>query len=147
MKVSARLGPNPAVSLKRGAFFCLGCLMLVLGIIGAVTPLLPTTIFLILAAWCFARSSPRLELWLLDHPRFGKTLRDWQAYGAVSRSSKAMACAGMTAGFVIFYISAWPAPWLALLVAGMLLACAGYVVSRPDPRPVEERADKEPLRI
>src|SRR6187551_2804897 len=64
------------LSIMRVVYFCMGCVMVALGAIGAVTPLLPTTIFLIIAAWCFARSSPRLEAWLLNHPTFGKTLRD-----------------------------------------------------------------------
>ncbi len=51
--------------------------MVMLGFIGALVPLMPTTIFLILAAWFFARSSPRLEAWLMHHPRFGATLRNW----------------------------------------------------------------------
>jgi uncharacterized membrane protein YbaN (DUF454 family) len=78
-----------------------------------VTPLLPTTIFLIAAAWCFARSSPRLEAWLLNHPQFGKTLRDWRSDGAISRPAKMMVCAGMTFGFVVFWFSAHPSLLLA----------------------------------
>lgn len=119
------------INVMRVAYFCMGCLLVALGVIGAVTPLLPTTIFLIGAAGCFARSSPRLEAWLLDHPRFGKPLRDWRAAGAISRPSKIMACSGMTIGFVVFWFSAHPSMLLAAGVAGLLLACAGYVVSRP----------------
>ena len=105
--------------------------MVALGVIGAVTPLLPTTIFLILAAACFARSSPRLEAWLLDHPSFGKSLRDWRATGAISRPAKTMACAGMTLGFVMFWWSVRPSLPLGAGVAVLLLACAAFVVSRP----------------
>ena len=115
----------------RVVYFCMGCVMVALGAIGAVTPLLPTTIFLIAAAGCFARSSPRLEVWLLNHPRFGKTLRDWRATGAVSRSAKFMACAGMTFGFFAFWFSVQPSRLLAAGVAVLLTACAAYVVSRP----------------
>lgn len=115
----------------RIVYFCLGWVMVALGVIGAVTPLLPTTIFLIIAAACFARSSPRLEAWLLDHPIFGRALRDWRASGSIPRAAKAMACAGMTLGFVIFWIVAKPSLSLALFVAAMLFACAAYVVSRP----------------
>jgi len=115
----------------RVVYFCLGCVLLALGAIGAVTPLLPTTIFLIGAAGCFARSSPRLEAWLLDHPQFGKTLRDWRSDGAISGPAKLMACAGMTIGFVVFWLSADPPALAAAGVAVLLLACAGYVVSRP----------------
>jgi len=115
----------------RVVYFCMGWVLVALGVIGAVTPLLPTTIFLIGAAGCFARSSPRLEAWLLDHPTFGKPLRDWRSSGAISRSAKLMACAGMTFGFVAFWFSAHPSLLLAAGVAVLLLACAAYVVSRP----------------
>jgi uncharacterized membrane protein YbaN (DUF454 family) len=115
----------------RVVYFSMGCALVALGAIGAVTPLLPTTIFLIGAAACFARSSPRLEAWLLDHPQFGKTLRDWRSAGAISRPAKIMACAGMTLGFVVFWWRADPPLPLAAGVAALLLACAAYVVSRP----------------
>ena len=115
----------------RVVYFCMGWVLVALGVIGAVTPLLPTTIFLIGAAGCFGRSSPRLEAWLLDHPTFGKPLRDWRASGAISRPAKIMACAGMTFGFVVFWFSAHPSLLLAAGAAVLLLACAAYVVSRP----------------
>ncbi len=122
------------MSVPRVFFFCLGCVMLALGLIGAVTPLLPTTIFLIAAAGCFARSSPRLEAWLLDHPRFGPTLRDWRAHGAISRPAKAMACTGMTVGYGLFWLGAQPGALLASGVGALMGACALYVVSRPTRR-------------
>ncbi|MEH2626097.1 uncharacterized membrane protein YbaN (DUF454 family) [Bradyrhizobium sp. AZCC 1719] len=112
-------------------YFSLGWVMVVLGVIGLVMPLMPGTVFLIVAVACFARSSPRFEAWLLDHPTFGKPLRDWRAAGAIPRSAKAMACVGMTIGFVVFWYSVEPSLPLAVGVAVMFLACAVYVVSRP----------------
>lgn len=112
-------------------YFCLGWVMVALGVIGLVMPLMPGVVFLIVAAWCFARSSPRLEAWLLDHPTFGKPLRDWRAAGAIPRSAKAMACMGMAIGFAVFWYSASPSMPLAAGVAVAFLACAAYVVSRP----------------
>ena len=112
-------------------YFSLGWVMVALGIIGLVMPLMPGMVFLIVAAACFARSSPRLEAWLLDHPKFGKSLRDWRAAGAIPRPAKAMACAGMTAGYFIFWHSAEPSLPLAAGVTAVFLACAVYVVSRP----------------
>jgi uncharacterized membrane protein YbaN (DUF454 family) len=124
--------------MMRIPYFCLGWLMLALGVIGAFLPLMPTTIFLILASWFFARSSSRLEAWLLAHPRFGATLRAWNETGAVPRGAKATACIGMTTGFVMFWIGAHPSLWLALAVAAALLASALYVLTRPTPRHVTD---------
>src|SRR5262245_47049117 len=112
-------------------YFSLGWVMVALGVIGLVMPLMPGAVFLIVAAWCFARSSPRFEAWLLGHPTLGKPLRDWRAAGAIPRSGKIMACAGMTLGFFVFWYSAHPSLPLALGVAVLFLACAAYVVSRP----------------
>ncbi len=92
--------------VARGLWLVLGLGFVALGIIGAFLPLMPTTIFLILAAGCFARSSTRLETWLLDHPRFGPGLRAWRASGAISRRGKTAASAGMALGYVFFWIGA-----------------------------------------
>lgn len=99
---------------------------------------MPTTVFLILAAGCFARSSPRLEAWLLNHPRFGAALRGWRQYRAVPRRAKQMAVAGMAAGYVLFELAAHPPLWLALVVAFLLIACAAWLISRPTPPAVSE---------
>lgn len=107
--------------------FCVG-----LGIVGALLPLMPTTIFLILAAGCFARSSPRLEAWLLDHPRFGPTLRAWRRDGAMSRRGKGMACGGMAIGYAIFLLTARPNAVLAIVVAFVMIGCATYIGTRPN---------------
>jgi uncharacterized membrane protein YbaN (DUF454 family) len=115
----------------RIVYFTLGWVMVALGVIGLIMPLMPGVVFLIVAAWCFARSSPRFEAWLLDHPTLGKPLRDGRATGAISRSGKTMACVGMMIGFATFWLGAHPSLPLAAGVAVMFLACAAYVVSRP----------------
>ena len=103
-----------------------------LGIIGAFLPLLPTTPLLILATWFFARSSPRLERWLLDHPRFGALLRAWRDQGAIPRRAKILACCGIAVGVVFFWIGAKPGYWLWLTGAAILGGSAGYILSRPN---------------
>ena len=110
----------------------LGWLMVALGVIGLVVPLMPGVVFLMIAAWCFARSSPRFEAWLLDHPTLGKPLRDWRAAGAIPRPAKIMACTAMAIGFVVFWLGVDPSLPVAVAVAAVFLASAGYVVSRPE---------------
>ncbi len=116
---------------KRTVYFVLGWLMMALGFIGLLLPVMPTTIFLILAAWCFGRSSPRFEKWLLEHPVFGPTLVQWRRYGAVPRRVKWIACGGMVFGYGTFVYFARPAPLLGVAVALFFIACAVYVVTRP----------------
>lgn len=112
-------------------YIALGLLMVALGIVGAFLPIMPTTIFLILAAYFFARSSPRLEAWVLDHPQFGATVRAWREQGAISRKGKFAASIGMIVGFSIFWIAAQPGPLMWLVVLAFFVACAWYVLSRP----------------
>lgn len=113
------------------AFFVGGLILTGLGIIGAFLPVMPTTVFLIGAVFCFGRSSKRFEAWLLNHPQYGPVLRDWQQYGAISRKVKCIACSGMCVGYIVFYYSAKPTPFLATIVALFMLFSAWYVISRP----------------
>lgn len=115
----------------RGIYFVLGLACVALGFIGAFLPVLPTTPFLILAAACFARSSPRLENWLLSHPRFGPLLRAWRERGAIPKTAKFMALAGMSIGFLVFWIGGNPGPLLMAGVAILMLSGLAYVFSRP----------------
>jgi uncharacterized protein len=68
-----------------------GWLALLLGMLGIFLPLLPTTPFVLLAAWCFARGSARCEAWLLNHRRFGPLVRDWRERRAVPLRAKQLA--------------------------------------------------------
>lgn len=122
----------------RFMFFSLGCVMISLAVIGALLPVMPTTIFLILAAWCFGKSSPRLETWMLDHPRFGPGLRRWREEGAIAPRAKMMAVSGMAFGYALFWVEAKPGLLLAGVVAVFMLSSAVYVVSRPKPRDAED---------
>ena len=117
--------------MRRTTFIFLGTGCVGLGILGAFLPLLPSTIFFILAAACYARSSPALEARILRHPVFGPPVVAWREHGAIPPRAKIFAVAGMTFGYVFFYLSARPGLWLAIGVAVFMLACATFVVSRP----------------
>jgi len=119
-------------NMKRAAFLSLGYFFVGLGFVGAFLPVLPTVPFLILAAACFARSSPRLEAWLMEHRQFGPSLVRWRERGAIPRRMKAVSCAGMIVGYALFWFSASPGPLMASLVAALMLVGAAYVLTRPE---------------
>ena len=117
----------------RGLYWALGMLMLALAVIGAMLPVMPTTIFVILAAACFGRASPRWEAWLMQHPVFGPPLVAWREHGAISVRGKIFAVLGMTAGLACFWYFAQPDGWLGALVSLFMLGCAIWLVRRPTP--------------
>lgn len=117
--------------MTRTVFLALGWLFVGLAVAGVALPVLPTTPFLIVAAACFARSSPRLEARLLADPRFGPLLADWRARGAIPVRAKLFAFAGMAAGYGMFWWFARPGIPLALSVALLMAIGAGYVATRP----------------
>lgn len=75
-----------------------GLVCLATGIVGIFLPLLPTTPFLLLTAFGFARSSTRCERWLLTHPRFGPIIEDWRRYRAVPLRAKQLSALTMVIG-------------------------------------------------
>ena len=107
-----------------------GFASLALGGAGIVLPLLPTVPFMILAAFCFARSSPRFEAMLLDNQHFGPHIARWRTNGAVSRKGKqAATVAFVVSGFVGLLFAPWPfaiAPLMAGVVGG------AWIWRRPD---------------
>lgn len=92
------------------------------GIIGAFLPLLPTTPLVLLAAFCFSRSSARLERWLLEHRHFGPMIEDWRARRAIPRRAKRLAWAMMAIG------SAWAA-WVLPAAFGWIPAAVCAAVA------------------
>lgn len=124
--------PRP---IARGLYRLGASLFLLLGMVGMVLPVMPTTVFLLLSAWCLIRlGDPRADR-LLRHPRLGAPLRLFLEQGQVTRRGKLAALAGMSLGAGIIYITAEGQPWLAGSGIGLLALAALYVVSRPEPRP------------
>lgn len=127
-------GPERSSPLVRGLLYAFAVLCLILGLIGVVLPGMPTTVFILLAAWAAARSSPRLHGWLLDHRLFGSLLRNWQNGRCVSRSAKWSATATMAICAVIVSLTAHK-PWLAALAIGCMATVLAWLWSRPLPPP------------
>jgi uncharacterized protein len=123
---------RPRVARWGYALLAYACLALALA--GVALPGLPTVPFLLLAAWAASRGSTRLHRWLYEHPRFGRTLTDWEQQGAVSRRSKVLAVGLLAASWLIM-VWRLSNPWLLLAMAVVFTGVGAFVTTRPAPRP------------
>lgn len=89
---------------KRIFYIILGWFSLITGIIGIFLPLLPTTPLVLLAAWCFSKSSQRFHHWITHHKYFGPIIRDWQSAEGIPKKSRNRAILFMWAGMSISMI-------------------------------------------
>ncbi len=109
-----------------------GTISLALGLLGIALPLLPTTPFLLLAAFCFSRGSRKLHNWLMNHPRLGPPIHEWRDHGAISRKAKVLAMIAL----LLAFLGAWAfgAPlWALITQVAVLSAVAVFILSRPEP--------------
>lgn len=121
--------------VKRGFFLASGVFFVGLGIIGAFLPVMPTMPFMILALWCFARSSERFHAWLYTHRLFGPPLQLWEEHRVIPTVAKLGAIAGMIGSMI--YVSLFSeAPWYLLAVMGVFMAgAARWLLSKPSAPP------------
>ncbi len=110
--------------MSRSGYLILAWFSFGLGVIGAFLPIMPTTIFIIIAAWAFAKSSPEREAWLLNHARFGPPLRTWRDHRVIPLKAKCMAYSMISlSGLVAMYLlNAKP------YLLGLTLLCLTLVV-------------------
>lgn len=115
----------------RTALLALGFVCTAIGIVGVIMPGLPGTVFLLVAVWAFSRSSERFHLWLYEHPRFGRTVREWHAHRVIPVRAKVAALTMMAAtcvGLVWIHGDDW---WLPALSGGAMAVVALWIVTRP----------------
>lgn len=112
-------------------WFTLGWIAVVIGGIGIVVPGLPTTGFMVFAAWCFSKSSPRFEQWLLDLPGVGPLIRDYRAGLGMPKRAKVTALIMITVAVTIsaLVVDHWVIRSI-IIVAGVIgLYWVGYRVA------------------
>ncbi len=116
--------------MARHLYLGLGIASFVLAMIGIVLPIMPTVPFLLVSAFCFARSNPAWEQALLDHPRYGPPLRQWRERRAISRKAKISAVLAMSAGVGFTWLTVgWP--WVLISVAVLVIA-GGWIWTRAE---------------
>ena len=115
---------------KRILYLMLGWFSLITGIIGIFLPLLPTTPLVLLAAWCFSRSSVRFHTWLIEHKFFGPIVRDWQSSDGIPRKARNRAIIFMWAGMAIsiFIVSRF---WATIGLITIGLCVSTYLLRMP----------------
>ncbi len=121
--------------MKRQFYLAAGLASVALGGIGIVLPLLPTVPFMILAAFCFANSSPRLESWLVEHHVFGGHIRNWRDRRAITRRGKWAATIAFAASCMIALLFV-KLPWNLVPVAAALIG-GSWIWTRNEPDPAK----------
>lgn len=129
--------PEPLDSSKpsrlRWLWLIVAYLSIGLAMLGVVLPGLPTTEFVLLAAWAASRSSPRLARWLENHRVFGPLLRDWNRQGAIARGTKLVSSLAMLLSLAVFALVVGHLLSLAFIAGGM--ACGAlWIWTRPEPK-------------
>ena len=120
-------------ALMRAVYFVLGLVCLILGLIGIVVPGMPTTVFILLAGYFWARSSRRFYAWLLAHRLFGQMIINWQTHRAIPRFAKYLAWSMMSLSTIILVFklpSSWQ--WVAWLLAAISLGVGIWMARLPN---------------
>lgn len=131
------------VSLRRLAYLGLAYGCVGLGAAGIVLPLLPTTPFLLVAAWAASKGSPRVEAWLYDHLHFGPPLRAWHEQRAVPRRAKWIACLLLLSSWLVLWLST-DSPIVPVITGLLFMGVATFLVTRPDVDPETIRVSDDP---
>lgn len=117
--------------LPKFVLIAIGWIAVSLGFIGVFLPVLPTTPFLLVAAWAFAHSSPRFRSWLVNHPIFGRMIRDWELHGAIPLKAKLIAVAMMATSMIVLVMWSGLPAYVLGLVAVCLFGAASFILTRP----------------
>lgn len=124
------------------AWTATGYAFFTVGLLGIVLPVMPTTIFWIIAAACFARGCPAMARRIYAWPGVGPAVEAFLSHGVIDRRAKTAALAGMVLGGGIAALT--PLPLAALLITLAAIALTAlYVATRPESRPLETAAEAD----
>jgi uncharacterized membrane protein YbaN (DUF454 family) len=115
--------------LSRKLYVGLGHVSVALGVAGVFLPVMPTVVFMIVAAWCYARGNPALRGRLLAHPSFGPPIRDWEEHRAISLRGKVLGIATIVGGFTISLLWFVKLTWLRIVLAALGAALVGFLLA------------------
>ena len=124
--------------MKKIILITIGWSCVGLAFIGTFVPGIPTTIFLIVALWAFAKSSKKFHSWLLNHKRFGPILQNWESHKVVPRRAKILMVILQISAVIIFHYSLQNIYLTAILIITLIFV-ARYVLSLPSELPVNEK--------
>ena len=124
--------------MKKIILITIGWSCVGLAFVGTFVPGIPTTIFLIVALWAFAKSSKKFHSWLLNHKRFGPILQNWETHKVVPRKAKILMVILQISAVIIFHYSLQNI-YLTVLLIITLVFVARYVLSLPSELPVNEK--------
>lgn len=119
----------------RHLYFVLGWFFFVLGFIGVFLPVMPTTPFMLLALWAFARSSDRFHNWLYHHPVLGPPLRQWHQYRVIPPVAKILSISFMSISVISITVFSPLDSWVKWLVGLSMLLAAIFILSMPSRPP------------
>lgn len=116
--------------MGKTVFRILSYISVVVAAAGVILPLLPTTPFVLLAAFFASKGSPEFAQWLESHPKFGPAIEQWRSGGVVPVQAKVLACSMMAISWTILIVSGMSG--LVLAITGVFfIGIAGYLVTRP----------------
>jgi uncharacterized membrane protein YbaN (DUF454 family) len=127
--------PRTISARRRHVYNALAWLCFGLGFLGMFLPLMPTTVFWICATWLWLRSAPKRVDFLVNHPRFGQSIRVFLERGEMCRTGKTAAIGSMAVSWSIWFSMAMPGPVLAIAVAAILGLVALWIATRPEGPP------------
>ena len=120
-----------ACTSARYGLLALGIVSVGLAIAGAFLPVMPSTIFFLIALWAFSKSSLRAHSWLYNHPKYGPTLQDWHRHRAIPVKAKLLATVMILLSFgyvTVFVATSWMLP---AVLGAILSAVLLFILTRP----------------